>query len=111
MSIANDAALTPHGVKKYVVFNSGVLRLTGAWTTTRNISVLENGGTIDTQAFNATINGNVINPGALVKQGTGTLTLNGANTNATTALTQGTLVVNGSHTGTLTMLIGTTLAR
>jgi YVTN family beta-propeller protein len=109
LSIASDADLTPLGVKQYLVFNAGILRLTGNWTTTRHLSVLSGGATIDTQGFTATIAGNVINPGVLNKQGTGTLTLNGTATHDTTDLSEGTLIVNGGHSGNLTTTTGTTL--
>ena len=75
LSIANDAALTSAGFRSFVPFHDGTLRLTGDWTTTRHLSMLAGGGTIDTNGFNATVNGNVINDGQLTKIGAGTLTL------------------------------------
>jgi autotransporter-associated beta strand protein/YVTN family beta-propeller protein len=107
LSIAGDADLQALGVRRFVVFNTGLLRLTAPWTTTRSLSVLSGNGTIDTQAFDATIDGEVRSDGLLTKQGTGTLTLNGASTHALgTTVEAGTLIVNGTHTGPITMAAG-----
>ncbi len=94
-TIASDADLTALGVGSYVIFNSGVLSLTGDWTTSRTISLLANGGTINTNAFNATLFGGIINSGALTKTGTGSLFVDGAST-ATIHLQGGTLGGNGT---------------
>jgi YVTN family beta-propeller protein/autotransporter-associated beta strand protein len=108
LSITSDADLTPLGVRQFVIFNSGVLSLNGNWTTTRNISLLANHGTIDTHGFNASISGNIVNLGVLTKTGAGTLTLTGTATHGGgTTLTQGTLIVNGSHIPSITVAGGT----
>lgn len=69
---------------------------------------------IHTQAFNATIQGNISGTGILVKQGTGKLVLTGTNsaTSATT-VAAGTLQVDGTFntsTGVVTVDAGATLA-
>jgi YVTN family beta-propeller protein/autotransporter-associated beta strand protein len=77
--IANDAALTPLGFGTFVDFNGGTLQTSGSLITSRTISLLTLGGTIDTNGFNSTLAGRIINSGALTKIGTGTLTLSGNN--------------------------------
>ncbi len=107
--IANDAALEAAGFRSFVPFNGGTLRLSGDWTTTRHLSMLAGNGTIDTNGFNATIAGNVVNNGLLNKTGAGTLTLTETSTatHARTAVYAGTLVVNGTHSAPVTMWDGT----
>lgn len=69
---------------------------------------------INTQAFTATIAGDISGAGVLVKQGTGTLILTGNNTaTGATAVAAGTLRVNGTFAtggGTVTVDSGATLA-
>ena len=77
--VANDAALTALGFQQFVNFNGGTIKLTGDWVSSRMVSLLAQGGTIDTNGFNASVSGNIINPGALTKLGAGILTLSGAN--------------------------------
>ena len=94
LSVANDAVLTPLGFGQFVDFNGGTLKTTGDLVTSRTISLLANGGTIDTNGFNATFSGDIINSGALTKIGAGSLTLSGNNTyTGGTVLDAGTLVV------------------
>jgi YVTN family beta-propeller protein len=111
LTIANDAALEAGGFRSFVPFNAGTLRLSADWTTTRHLSMLAGNGTLDTNGFNATIAGNVINTGVLTKTGTGTLTLSetSTSTHAGTNLVVGTLVVNGTHSGAVAMYNGSTL--
>ena len=78
--IANDAALTPLGFGTFVDFNGGTLQTTGSLITSRTISLLALGGTIDTNGFNSVFSGSIINSGSLTKIGAGTLTLSGNNT-------------------------------
>ncbi|MGT2439104.1 autotransporter-associated beta strand repeat-containing protein [Bradyrhizobium betae] len=80
VSAGSDAALTALAFGQYVNFNGGALRFTSAFNTARTISLLAGGGTIDTNGFNATLSGQIINTGSLTKTGLGTLTLTGANT-------------------------------
>jgi YVTN family beta-propeller protein/autotransporter-associated beta strand protein len=94
LSIANDAALTALGFGRFVDFNGGTLKNTGDLVTSRTISLLVRGGTIDTNGFNAILSGNIINSGSLTKIGVGALTLSGTNTySGGTVLDAGTLVV------------------
>jgi len=78
--VGSDAALSPLGFGQFVDFNGGTLKLTGNMTTSRTISLLAQGGTIDTNHFNAAFSGDIINSGSLTKTGLGTLTLSGNNT-------------------------------
>jgi outer membrane autotransporter protein len=92
--IGNDAGLTALGFQQFVNFNGGAIKLTGDWVTSRMVSLLSQGGTIDTNSFNATLSAKIINSGSLTKIGAGTLTLSGDNTfSGGTVLDAGTLVV------------------
>jgi hypothetical protein len=53
------------GFGQFVDFNGGTLKNTGDLVTSRTISLLAQGGTIDTNGFNATFSGNIINSGSL----------------------------------------------
>src|SRR5271165_4377070 len=90
LSVANDAALTPLGFGQFVDFNGGTLKTTGDMVTSRTISLLLLGGTIDSNGFDVTFSGDIINSGSLTKMGAGTLTLSGNN-----AYTGGTNIVGG----------------
>ncbi len=90
LSIANDASLAALGFGQFVDFDGGTLKITGNLATSRTISLLANGGTIDTNSFNATLSGNIINSGSLTKIGTGLLSLSGNN-----AYTGGTNILGG----------------
>jgi autotransporter-associated beta strand protein len=92
LSVASDGALSSLGFGQFVDFNGGTLRLTGNLTTSRTISLLLLGGTVDTNGFSATVSGNIINSGPLTKTGAGTLTLTGNNTyTGSTTISAGTL--------------------
>jgi YVTN family beta-propeller protein/autotransporter-associated beta strand protein len=96
LSVASDAALTPLGFRQFIDFNGGTLKATGNLVTSRTISLLANGGIVDTNGFNAIFSGSVINSGSLTKIGAGTLTLSGINTyTGGTIINGGTLVVDG----------------
>jgi autotransporter-associated beta strand protein len=73
-----------------VDFNGGTLKTTGDLVTSRTISLLLLGGTIDSNGFDVTFSGDIINSGSLTKMGAGTLTLSGNN-----ACTGGTKIVDG----------------
>jgi YVTN family beta-propeller protein/autotransporter-associated beta strand protein len=106
--ISGDAVLTPLGFERFVNFNTGIISLTGDWTTTRTLSILEGGGTIQTNGHNATINATVINDGMLTKDGAGALTLAGASTHTGgTRVLQGSLFVNAAHAGAVQLQGGT----
>jgi YVTN family beta-propeller protein/autotransporter-associated beta strand protein len=84
--VANDAALTGLGFgnsglgfQTFVDLNGRTLQTTGSLITSRTISLLALGGTIDTNGFNSIFSGAVINSGSLTKTGIGTLTLSGNN--------------------------------
>ncbi|MDF1791192.1 MAG: DUF4347 domain-containing protein, partial [Thalassobaculaceae bacterium] len=91
---------------------NSTVRFTTSGAYTSNIEI-QNTATIDTGANNVTINGNVADDGtnALVKSGTGTLTLSGTNTaSGTMTLNQGTLSVAADgnlSAGTVTINGGT----
>ncbi|SEN98362.1 autotransporter domain-containing protein [Bradyrhizobium sp. OK095] len=107
LSVASDAALTTLGFGQYINFNGGTLRFTGAFSSARTVSLLAGGGTIDTNGFNATLSGQIINTGSLTKAGIGTLTLTGANTyTGGTFVNAGTLALSGI--GTLGDVTGST---
>ena len=106
--IAGDADLGPLGFDRFVNFHTGIVSLTGNWTTTRTLSILAGGGTITTGGFNAMISAPVINDGILTKAGAGTLTLDGPATHAGgTTVLLGTLLVNNAHTGAVNLQGGT----
>jgi outer membrane autotransporter protein len=97
--IANDVALTGLGFGNFIDFNGGTLQTTGSLNTSRTISLLAQGGTIDTNGFNSTFSGDIINSGSLTKIGLGTLTLAGNSTySGGTEVSGGTLRA-GSATG------------
>ncbi|QOZ72515.1 autotransporter domain-containing protein [Bradyrhizobium arachidis] len=115
LSVASDAALSALGFGQYINFNGGTLQFTGAFNSARTISLLAGGGTIDTNGFNATLSGQIINTGSLTKTGLGTLTLTGANTyTGGTIINGGTLALSGAGTlgdvgGSTTVNSGATL--
>jgi autotransporter-associated beta strand protein len=93
-NLGNGGALT---------FNGSTLKLLQAFNLAagRAISLAGN-GTIDTGVFDTTIGQPMSGPGALTKLGTGTLTLNGANTYAgLTTVSAGALALNGSVAGSV----------
>jgi YVTN family beta-propeller protein/autotransporter-associated beta strand protein len=111
LSVANDDDLTKAGFVQHVVFNGGTLRATSILETKRTVSLLAGGGTIDTQGFNVEVDGGVINDGALVKRGAGTLSLGGTSTHPGTDVQQGALTLFGAvHQGKVTLHPGTTLS-
>jgi YVTN family beta-propeller protein/autotransporter-associated beta strand protein len=106
--ISGDADLVAPGFDRFVNFNTGIISLTGDWTTARTLSILAGGGTITTGGFNATIAGGVINDGVLTKDGAGVLTLNSPSTHlGGTTVLQGSLFVNASHAGAVNLQAGT----
>jgi outer membrane autotransporter protein len=77
--IANDSALTSLGFGSFVDFNGGTLQTTGSLITSRTISLLDSGGTVNSNGFDSIFSGDIINSGMLTKIGAGTLTLSGNN--------------------------------
>jgi autotransporter-associated beta strand protein len=96
--IDGDDALTARGFGRYVPFDGGALRLAGPWHTNRHLSLLTHGGWIDTNGFDAIVEGDVINDGSLTKTGEGSLTLCGAiEHRKDTFVLEGTLLVESRH--------------
>ena len=62
-----------------VVIGGGTLQIGADMATARSIGLGSAGGMIDTGAFRLDVSGSVSGPGALIKNGAGTLALNGAN--------------------------------
>ena len=64
-----------------LTLNGGTLQFGSAFNLAsgRAVSITANNGTIDTQGFNSTVAQNITGAGSLTKLGSGTLTLNGAN--------------------------------
>jgi hypothetical protein len=117
LAIARDRDLTRLGFARFVPFSGGILRLKGRWSTARTIALLDRdpasrlgGGTIDTNGYSASVAGEVVGEGLLIKRGTGDLTLLGDCTNILgTLVIGGTLIVDGSHRGLITVAPGATL--
>jgi fibronectin-binding autotransporter adhesin len=80
-------------------FSGGTLKVNGAGLAISTPMTLGSaGGTIDTNANNATLSGIVSGSGGLTKSGTGTLTLSGANTyTGATAVNAGTLQAGAAN--------------
>ncbi|MGE6915967.1 autotransporter domain-containing protein [Achromobacter kerstersii] len=79
-----------------VAMVGGTLATTGSFSTNRNIALTQNGAinvAADTQLG---LTGTVSGPGALIKQGAGTLELTGANTYGSTQVQAGTLIGNSA---------------
>lgn len=98
LTIASDEELDALGFTRFLPFNGGALRLSGPWSTTRHISLLAEGGWIDTNGFDAAVYGDVLNDGSLTKTGAGTLALYGRNMHRRdTFVLEGTLIVDDQH--------------
>jgi YVTN family beta-propeller protein len=97
LTIASDAGLDSLGFNRFVNFSRGILKLTGNWSSTRNLSILRDGATIDTNGFDATVTGTLTGDGTLEKTGAGTLRLMDIGTHLGTNLSGGTLLVEGLH--------------
>ena len=108
--IAKDSDFTPLGFFSHITFRGGVLRATNDFFTMRHVSLLTQGGTIDTQQFSVAIAGETVNDGTLIKRGVGTLTLSGNGVHASTHVLQGTLYVLGTHNGSVRLGTAGTLA-
>ncbi|MGO4392827.1 autotransporter outer membrane beta-barrel domain-containing protein [Variovorax sp. M-6] len=66
----------------HVTLDAGTLQWGANFDTARGVTVTSANGIVDTQAFNTTLSGVVDGAGALVKRGTGVLTLAGTNAHA-----------------------------
>jgi len=104
LSIASDSALgtAPGGATAgHLAFGGGTLLTTASFTLNANRGIaLNSNGTLSTGAgTNLTYEGIADGTGALVKTGTGTLTLGGANTyTGATTISAGTLALNATGT-------------
>lgn len=82
-----------------LTFDGGALRLGASYdlAATRQITLGNGGGTIDTNGFGTSILQDITGAGGLTKTGAGTLTLSGTNIySGVTTVSAGTLLVNGS---------------
>jgi autotransporter-associated beta strand protein len=94
-----------------LTFNGGTLQWGASFNlgATRAITLEASGGTFDTNGFDITIAQGITGTGALTKQGSGTLTLSGANTyRGATTVDAGTLALGSG--GSISMSSGLTLA-
>ncbi len=118
LSVAADNALGASSGA--LTLNGGTLQLGSTFNlaASRAVSVTANNGTIDTQGFNSTIAQGITGAGTLTKLGSGTLTLNGANSyTGGTQVSAGTVIVgDGSSAsaalsggGAVTVASGATL--
>jgi YVTN family beta-propeller protein/autotransporter-associated beta strand protein len=97
-TIEHDEDLTARGFGRFVPFDGGALRLAAPWHTNRHLSLLTHGGWIDTNGFDAIVEGDVVNDGSLTKTGEGALTLCGAiEHRKDTFVLEGTLIVESRH--------------
>lgn len=98
----------------HLTFNGGTLQLAASFNldVSRGITLLAGGGTLDTAGSDSTYSGSIMGTGVFIKGGTGTLTLDTANTHTgETRVTAGTLSIRhnlalGSSSGETNVLIG-----
>ena len=90
--VANDAALDGLGFRRYLPFLGGTFQVEGPVSiiTSRHLSLLAPGGTIDLNMSGLEVLGDITGPGALTVTGGGFLELDGASTH-----TGGTVVSDG----------------
>jgi fibronectin-binding autotransporter adhesin len=105
LAFTSDAALgnADNDIRHYTENPNGSIRFDADNITLnagRNIQLYGSNASFpfNTQGFTGTINGGISGNGTVVKQGTGTLILNGTNSYpGTTQVNQGTLLVNGTN--------------
>jgi YVTN family beta-propeller protein/autotransporter-associated beta strand protein len=106
LTAAHDGALGAMGFQDYLPFHGGTWR-GPAWAsiaTSRQLSILATGATIDPAMGFVEALGGSSGPGALTLTGGGHLTLGGANTHAGgTIVADGFLVIAGTHPGPITL--------
>lgn len=115
--LGNASGGLTFGTAAWAGGNNGTLRFDAAFdlASGRAVTLLDGGGTIDTQGYATTISQTVTGSGTLTKTGTGVLTLSGVNTYAgSTILEEGTLGINadaalGNSASRLAMFDATTL--
>ena len=112
LAFTSDAALgnADNDIRHYTENLNGSIRFDADNITLnagRNIQLYGSNASFpfNTQGFTGTINGAISGNGVVVKQGTGTLILNGSNSYpGTTQVTQGTLLVNGTNNSAAGMI-------
>jgi YVTN family beta-propeller protein len=110
LALSNDTQLDPAGFRRWVPLNGGTLLLGNHVTSTRQLSVLFNNGSIDTNGFDATFNGIDFDSSTLAKVGAGTLTLTGDGRGfGDLVASAGGVNVNGAHLESNVVLNGATL--
>ncbi|NII52735.1 autotransporter-associated beta strand repeat-containing protein [Luteibacter sp. SG786] len=99
LQVQNDSNLG--AASNGIAFNGGSLHTTGSFTTARNLS-LNTSGTIDTNVYSTLVaTGNVSGAAGLVKNGLGTLDIEGvASHTGGTTVNAGTLILGGDNTYT-----------
>jgi YVTN family beta-propeller protein len=100
-----DAELDAAGFRGYLPFLGGTFKVAGpvSITTSRHLSLLAPGGTIDTNLSGLDVLGDVSGPGALTLIGGGFLELAGTSTHGGTLVSHGFLVVDGTHPSPITL--------
>ncbi len=100
--VANDAALDGLGFRRYLPFLGGTFQVEGPVSiiTSRHLSLLAPGGTIDTNSTGLQVLGDTSGPGVLTFAGHGGfLHLEGTSSHAGgTMVSSGFLVIDGTHT-------------
>ena len=100
LTVPNDAALDGLGFRRYLPFLGGTFRVQGPVSiiTSRHLSLLAPGGTIDLNMSGLDVLGDITGPGALTVTGGGFLTLDGASAHTGgTVVPDGFVIVNGTH--------------
>jgi YVTN family beta-propeller protein len=109
LEITSDGDLAPIGFRDYVTMAGGTLRLLANWTTTKNLSSIQENSFVDTNGFDASIAGTL--NGDLTKQGAGTLTLNATDIGSgSLAAEGGVLRIDGNYSGNVRAASGGTVA-
>ncbi|OAT21457.1 hypothetical protein M979_0316 [Buttiauxella noackiae ATCC 51607] len=101
LQVSSDSNLGLEGTG--ITLNGGTFRYGAAFDTARAVTLVANGGTIDTNGNNATLLGSVGGSGALTKTGLGTLTLSQDSTyTGDTTISAGNLQLgNGGTSGSV----------
>ncbi len=109
LTINGDSDLTNHDFgTEYVDFKGGTLQLLSDWTSSRTLSFLLDGATIDTNGHTATLTGTTVGEGTLTKTGVGRLIWSGTTGHAgQTTISGGVLQVDGTHMANIYVVGGT----